>query len=95
MRLLIALLLISFAGGLHAAVVAVGESDGVKISLTNEPCKLEVVSNPPFRATWEEKGQKYEGCYGISPLRLVMAYFSTDRTVAVMPIQMFKPVTNT
>ena len=95
MKIALLATLFLFSAAVVAAPVAVGESDGVKITLTNEPCKLEVVSNPPFRATWEEKGQKYEGCYGISPLRLVMAYFSTDRTVAVMPIQMFKPVTNT
>ena len=92
MRLLIALLLISFAGGLHAAVVAVGESDGVKISLTNEPCKLEVVSNLPFRATWEEKGVRYSGCWGASPLKVVMTYWQEDRSIAVIPIEFFRKV---
>ena len=35
-----------------------------------------------------------EGCWGVSPLRLVLFYFA-DKTVAAVPQQMFVPVSGT
>jgi len=88
--------LILFSAAVQGAPVASGEADGVKVVLFNDPCEhKDVVSNLPYKATWTEKGVTYTGCYGMSPLRLIMSWFKEDKTVAVFPLQFFKPVTNT
>lgn len=86
--LLLAALLLALPA--QAAVIYVAEQDGVKVSLTNEPCNLPAVTNLPRRATWEEAGKKSEGCWGAMS-GVVAAYF-TDRTVAVMPRHVFVKV---
>jgi hypothetical protein len=66
----------------------------VTVTLYNEPCSLKEVSNLPHRATWKEDGKTYEGCFGIVPQAgVLMMYFKEDRTVAVMPFDVFVPVT--
>ena len=90
MRYVLAFIIILMPGCAQAAVIAVGEGDGVKVSLTDEPCALPAVVNLPRRATWEEKGKTFQGCWGRSG-PVVMAYFD-DRTAAVFPVQMFVPV---
>lgn len=69
------------------------EQGGVVITLHSEKCALPEVSNLPNRATWEENGKTYEGCFGVQPaMRAVMLYFVTDRTVAVAPASIFTKV---
>jgi hypothetical protein len=68
-------------------------AEGIVITLTNEDCKLPAVSNLKKRATWEEKGKTFEGCWGGHPaFPIVMGYFS-DRSVVVLPVEVFAPVT--
>ena len=43
----------------EAAVIAVAQKDGVIVSLTDEPCRLEAVKNLPGRALWAEKGRDF------------------------------------
>lgn len=77
-----------------AAPVFVAEAEGgVRIVLTDEPCALKAsVANLPFRATWTEKGTVFEGCFWTNPaIGVVMAYF-TDKTVAAIPIPVFRKV---
>lgn len=77
----------------HADVMAqTVTEDGQKIVLTNEPCKLEAVTNLKHRATWHEKGKVYEGCYGVHPAGVVLGYFA-DKTVVMIPVQVFTKVT--
>ncbi len=77
----------------HAEAVFQGVGQGVTITIYNEPCKLEAVSNLPFRATWEENGKVTEGCIAPRPdAGLVVGYFA-DKAVALMPIDMFKRLT--
>jgi len=73
-----------------AAPVAVADGSGVKITLFDEACRLDTVSNFKFRATWEEGGKLFEGCYG-GNYGVIVAYFS-DKTVAIMPLQAFVKV---
>lgn len=71
-----------------AAPVAEAVAEGVSITLTNEPCRLKVVSNLPARATWTEKGKTFEGCFGLS--HGVVAFYFDDRTVVMLPREAFK-----
>lgn len=64
---------------------------GVVITLYDEPCGLPEVANLPFRAEWTEGKVTFQGCWTQSPFGVVAAYF-TDKTVAVIPVQVFKPV---
>lgn len=78
---------VSWAGPVYQADV-----DGVKIVLTDEECRLPAVANLKRRATWTEKGKVYEGCYGGHPtFPIVMAYFA-DKTVVVLPAELFTKV---
>lgn len=68
----------------------VAEAQGVKIRLYTEPCELKAVSNLTRKATWEEKGEISPGCWAPQPdAGVVIAYFASDRTVAVIPISLF------
>lgn len=69
------------------------EEGGVKITLHTDDCQLKEVSNLPKRVTWEEGGKVIEGCWGLQPaIRVVMMYFSADKSVAVAPAQAFTRV---
>lgn len=64
----------------------------IKITLHSEPCALkEYVSNLPQRATWEEKGKQFEGCWGHNR-GLVIFYFHEDRSVGHAPATAFERV---
>ena len=66
------------------------------ITVHSEPCAVSAVGNLPKRATWEEKGKKYEGCAGQHPqFPILIFYFSGDRSVVVVPAQLFQRVTGT
>lgn len=79
-----------WAGNVFAEAAFQGQGQGVTITVFNEPCKLDAVTNLPFRATWEENGKVTEGCVAPRPdAGVVVGYFS-DKTIALMPIQMFK-----
>lgn len=67
----------------------------VVITLYTEDCALtNVVTNLPKRATWKEGGKVYEGCVGVQPQAgVAMLYFAGDKTVAVVPLQLFARVT--
>jgi hypothetical protein len=87
----LALFVASFA---TAKPIATADQEGIRLVLTDEPCTLTAVKNLPFRATWVEKDKSYEGCYGSHPgAGIVMAYFD-DKTVAIMPAQIFHKTTD-
>ena len=66
---------------------------GVRIILHDEDCRLRnAVQNLQGRATWEEGGKVFEGCFGLDRERgLVRLYFS-DRTVVSVYMQEFQKV---
>lgn len=71
------------------------EDNGVRVVLTDEPCQKSEVANLQFKATWTERGQTYEGCWGPAFDReRINAWFS-DRTVVSFPPSMFKRVVGT
>jgi hypothetical protein len=75
-----------------AAPVYQAEVEGVKIVLTDEPCKLSAVENLQRRATWTEKGKTTEGCYGGHPAFPIVLLYFADKTVVVLLIEMFTQV---
>ena len=76
----------------RSAVLYTADGDGTTVALTDEPCRLQEVSNLKRRATWNEKGEIFEGCWGAhKDTGLILAYFS-DKTVVIFPPQIFLPV---
>ena len=87
-----ALVLVGLATNAHAIPLFQAEAEGIKIVLTDEDCRLPAVSNLPKRATWHEKGKVFEGCFGAHPMfPVIMGYFA-DKTVVVLPVEMFTRV---
>lgn len=92
MRLLTAVVLALVFGAAEAREVARSESQGVVVSLTDENCQmLDRVTNLPLRATWTEKGKKYDGCYTLTTGGQVLLFFD-DLTAVVAPFQAFESV---
>jgi hypothetical protein len=73
-----------FGKGLYVAEVS-----NVRIILTDEPCELKVVSHLPLKATWTQDGKVFTGCWGVMD-QTVMGYFEQDKSVAAMPVGLFK-----
>jgi len=85
---LVGLLLLSaiFCMPAFPAPVFQAEANGVRITLFDEPCELKTVANLPLKATWNEGGKSFSGCWGPRPQEgIVLAYFS-DLTVVAIPI---------
>ena len=64
--------------------------EGIRVTLYDDPCKVEGVSNLPFRATWEEGGKTFDGCWSPSFDRERVNAFFTDKSVVSFPPAMFK-----
>lgn len=91
-KLLLALLL--SCNTVSAAPVAIAKAEGVTVTLYNEPCAFTKVVALKNRATWEEKGVKYEGCFAVHiEAGAVVAYFS-DKSIALFPAQIFAPLSS-
>ena len=81
-----------YAAKVWAVPLYEGVANGVKVTLHDEDCKLAEVINLKKRATWQEGNKIFEGCWGLHQgTDVVVAYFS-DKTVAIFPPQMFRPV---
>lgn len=90
----IALAFVVKIAGADPLVQAVVNSGRVVITVYSESCALtEFVANLPKRATWKEGDKVFEGCAGVSPLGVAMFYFREDKSIAVVPIEMFERVT--
>jgi hypothetical protein len=78
----------------QAAPVAQANGPGGEVvTITDEPCALtHIVSGLGNRATWKDKGKTFEGCAGMHPAGVVVLYFKDDRSIALIPMQAFKPV---
>jgi hypothetical protein len=76
----------------HAGPILKAEAEGIVVTIYEEACQLKEVTNLPKRATWTEKGKTFEGCIGAHPqFPVLMGYFS-DKTVVVLPVEMFTRV---
>lgn len=63
-----------------------------RVILYNDPCTLAEVVNLPYRAEWLDGRKTFEGCWSADlDLGVIFAYFS-DKTVVLIPMQMFKRV---
>lgn len=82
-----------WAGRVFAEPIVQASVGDVTVVVFNEKCTHpDFVTNLPNRATWTEKGRVFDGCAGIIPdLGLAMFWF-TDKTVAVVPLEMFQKV---
>jgi hypothetical protein len=84
---------VMYAAKLRAEPILRATEGGAVVTLHNTPCELtHVVENLPYKATWEEKGKTFQGCYGPRPdIGAVLMYFD-DKTVALAPLQAFQRV---
>lgn len=85
--LLLVLLFLSFSA--YAKPVAVLNHQDLRVTLYDEPCALDVQLQ--YRAVWQDKDKTYEGCFGVNQ-GIVVAWFA-DKSIAIFPGQLFKPVT--
>lgn len=68
----------------------------VRVVIYTEDCALtSVVKNLPKRATWTENGKTFEGCAAVIQQAGLVIFYFDDKTVALMPAQMFQRVSNT
>jgi hypothetical protein len=75
----------------HADVIAIADTGSVKIILHDSPCELkEVVSNLPQKAEWLEGGRTFKGCWNGHPGGFIVTYWLEDKTVGIVPINVFK-----
>ena len=81
-----------FAGGADAAPVARGGNDKIEVTLFNDKCRLTSVVDLPYRAVWKEGGKSFEGCFGPTQFNGLIVLYFDDRSIALMPMQAFKPV---
>jgi hypothetical protein len=87
----LSLLVIFLTGAANAAPIGELVKGEITITLTDEPCKLKAVSNMKRRATWTQGKKTFEGCYaGFMEAQAVGMYFS-DKTFAVVPVDLFRP----
>ena len=78
----------------YAKPVAVNtQQAGVTILLTDEKCVLQTISNLPNRATWNEAGKTFEGCWTVRPDTGVVLIYFEDMSVVAVPVRSFREVT--
>lgn len=91
-RYLAALLLVSTEVFGQADPLYEFSQGNVRIVVYKDQCRLKEVSNIPLRAVWYENGKEIEGCIGAKDdLGVVVAYFA-DKTIVVLPMQVFRKV---
>ena len=93
-RLIVLILGIILLNSAQAEPFAKATNGRVVITLYTDACALkDEVTNLSQRATWTEKGITTEGCWGYSQTGVVMAYWHVDKTVSVIPAEVFERVT--
>ena len=91
MRMILAALFL-LASYASAEPIAQGGNSKITITLYDEPCQLkDQITNLQYRATWEEGGKKFKGCFAINEMGIVIVYFE-DKTVIATPAQAFHKV---
>lgn len=67
--------------------------DGIQVVLHNDLCSLtDRIGNLPHKATWQEDGKVYEGCWGLRPDVGYVIFYFEDRTVGLIPIRALRRV---
>lgn len=62
-------------------------ADGARVVLHDDKCAVSAVANLPYKATWEEKGKVFQGCWGARPDAGVVMFYFDDKTVGIIPMQ--------
>jgi hypothetical protein len=62
-------------------------ADGARIVLHDDKCAVGAVVNLPYKATWEEKGKVFQGCWGARPDAGIVMFYFDDKTVGIIPMQ--------
>jgi hypothetical protein len=88
---LLAVFMIALTTIAQGAPIALFQSEGVTITITDEPCQLKAVTNLKHRATWNEHGKTHEGCAAGHPAGIILFYWE-DKTVSIASAQAFKRV---
>ena len=72
----------------------VAEGQGITITLYDDPCPASFAKVIDFklRATWKEKGKTIEGCFNYYPDTDTVAIYFSDKSLAVVPRLLFKPM---
>lgn len=88
MRKLLILSLLVAAPVVAAPVGVAPVEGGSAVIFHDDACKLKV--QLPYRVVWQERGKATEGCYGVHPFGIIVAYFE-DGSIALIPPQLVKP----
>lgn len=76
-----------------ARPMAQAQAEGITITLHNEPCEMKAIENLKMKATWQEKGKTFNGCWGAHPQYGLVMFYWEDKTVVILPGDAFAPVT--
>jgi hypothetical protein len=91
MKKALMVVMMAAAASVSAEPFAVVQHGKAAVTLYREACELKDVSNLKNRATWEEDGKRFEGCFGVFFDAAIGFYFD-DKQVAVIPVAAFVPV---
>jgi hypothetical protein len=80
------IVLVGLATNVHAAPRFSVVADGAKVVLHDDKCAVSAVNNLPYKATWEEKGRVFQGCWGARPDAGVVVFYFDDKSVGIIPI---------
>lgn len=67
-------------------------AEGARVVLHDDKCAVAAVANLPYKATWEEKGKVFQGCWGARPDAGVVMFYFDDKSVGIIPISELTPV---
>ena len=94
MIVLITVIGLLLVGNAKAEPMFRADAGDAVITVHSGPCTVAAVGNLPRKATWREKGKTYNGCAGQHPMfPILIFYFEGDKSVVVVPIELFQKVT--
>lgn len=77
----------------YAEPVLKATVEDVSVFLWTDECALKgQIKNLPYKATWQEKGKTFQGCWGARPDIGVVIFYFEDKTMGLAPIQAFEKV---
>jgi hypothetical protein len=80
------IVLVGLATNAHAGPRFQVVADGAKVVLHDDKCAVSAVANLPYKATWEEKGKVFQGCWGARPEAGIVMFYFDDKSVGIIPI---------
>lgn len=90
-----AFLLVHFCTPAHADALFETTQGNIRLVVYSDKCGLNEITNLPLKAIWYQDGKEIEGCVGArDDLGVAVAYFA-DKTIAVLPLFVFRRLTST